>query len=64
MMAAPEACTSDEAIAAVVKLVLSDLCYGEAPQDLRVHVDGVHHMVMLRGGLSSLDTELAQMVLL
>jgi nitrogen regulatory protein PII len=65
MMATPETSTSDEAIEAVVRLVLSDLCYGEA-EDLRVHVDGVHEMVRVRGGLQGLGREglLARMVLL
>jgi nitrogen regulatory protein PII len=65
MMATPETATSDEAIEAVVRLVLSDICYGEAG-DLRVHVDGVHEMVTLRGGLQALGREgrLAKMLLL
>ncbi|KAK4121540.1 hypothetical protein N657DRAFT_682622 [Parathielavia appendiculata] len=62
-MAAPETSTSDGTIAAVAKLVLSDIFYGET-QDLRVHVNGVRNMVSLRGELDSLGIELVKMVLL
>ncbi|KAL2259318.1 hypothetical protein VTK26DRAFT_7055 [Humicola hyalothermophila] len=53
MLAVPELSTSDEAIAAVVRLAFSDLCHGET-QGLRVHIDGVREMIRLRGGLTSL----------
>lgn len=64
MIADPSTSTSDEAITAVVTLVLNDLCFGEA-QALRVHVDGAREMVMARGGLAALGQQnLAKMVLM
>ncbi|GAB1318416.1 hypothetical protein MFIFM68171_08626 [Madurella fahalii] len=53
MLAMPESSASDEVIAAVVKLAISDICYAET-QDLQVHADGVHEMTRLRGGLPTL----------
>lgn len=65
MLATPALSTSDEAIAAVLKLVISDLCHGET-QDLRVHADGVRQMTNLRGGLANLGMNgtLAKMVVM
>jgi hypothetical protein len=64
MLAIPEASISDNAIEAVVKLVMADLCYGEI-QDLGVHIHGTREMVKLRGGLDTLgtNTALSRMVL-
>ncbi|KAK3290439.1 uncharacterized protein B0H64DRAFT_447166 [Chaetomium fimeti] len=64
MIGDPAISTSDEAITAVVTLVLNDLCFGET-QALRVHVDGAREMVMARGGLAALggQHDLAKMVL-
>lgn len=53
MLARPEFSTSDEAIAAVLKLAMSDLCHAET-QDLAVHADGIHEMTKVRGGLPAL----------
>jgi hypothetical protein len=64
MIADPATSTSDEAITAVVTLVLNDLCFGET-QALRVHVDGAREMVMARGGLAALGQhDLAKMVIM
>lgn len=65
MLALPESSSSDEAIAAVVKLAIRDLCYTET-QDLQVHADGVHEMTRLRGGLAALgmDGVLAKIAIL
>ncbi|KAK0723465.1 hypothetical protein B0T26DRAFT_801986 [Lasiosphaeria miniovina] len=64
MLSSPQSSTTDEAIAAVVKLVVNDLCYGET-QHLRLHIDGVREMTRLRGGLTSLgmNGSLAKMVI-
>ncbi|KAK4188856.1 hypothetical protein QBC35DRAFT_381560, partial [Podospora australis] len=45
-----ESAMSNETIAAVVKLVVNDLCYGETGE-IRVHVNGLHEMARARGGL-------------
>ena len=65
MLALPETCMSDDAIAAVVNLVVSDLCAGET-QELRLHIDGAREMTRLRGGVFALgmDGNVAKMVLL
>jgi hypothetical protein len=65
MLALPEASISDDAIEAVVKLIMADLCYGEV-QHLGVHIHGTREMVWLRGGLTALGTNVAlsRMVLL
>ena len=47
---------SDEAIAAVLKLTTSALCYGE-PQDLQLHMHAVHEIVREKGGLSMLGMD-------
>jgi hypothetical protein len=56
MLAHPDTSTSDEAIEAVVNLVMNDLCFGET-QELRVHVEGARQMVRARGGLVALEAK-------
>lgn len=56
VLAQPEKCISDEAVAAVVRLVLSDLSAGET-QELGVHMDGIREMARLRGGLTALGMD-------
>lgn len=65
LLVIPDAHISDNTLAAVVRLVLSDLCAGET-DELRVHSDGIRDMTGFRGGLAALGMEggLAKMVLM
>lgn len=65
ILAQPETCIGDDAVAAVVRLVMSDLCAGET-QELGVHMDGIREMTRLRGGLTALgmDGNLAKTALM
>jgi len=65
ILALPEMCISDDAITAVARLVMSDLCAGET-HELRVHMDGIREITRLRGGLATLgmDGNLARTVLM
>ncbi|KAG7288339.1 hypothetical protein NEMBOFW57_007870 [Staphylotrichum longicolle] len=56
ILAQPETCIGDDAVAAVVRLVMSDLCAGET-QELGVHMDGIREMTRLRGGLTALGMD-------
>lgn len=47
---------SDEAIASVLKLTTSALCYGEL-RDLQLHMHAVHKIVKEKGGLSMLGMD-------
>ncbi|KAK3904507.1 hypothetical protein C8A05DRAFT_13632, partial [Staphylotrichum tortipilum] len=63
LLVIPDAHISDATLAAVVRLVLSDLCVGEI-DELRMHSDGIRDMTGFRGGLAALgmDGRLAKML--
>ena len=46
--------TSNEVIAAVIRLTLNDIFFMEDTDDLRLHVEGALEMARARGGLAVL----------
>ncbi|TLS28232.1 hypothetical protein PpBr36_01535 [Pyricularia pennisetigena] len=49
--------TSDEAIAAVVQMILGEWYWGDSSNDLQAHLRGLREMIRLRGGIHNLGME-------
>ncbi|QBZ56939.1 hypothetical protein PoMZ_01857 [Pyricularia oryzae] len=49
--------TSDEAIAAVIQMILNEWYWGDSTNDLQAHLRGVREMIRLRGGIQNLGMD-------
>ncbi|KLU86664.1 hypothetical protein MAPG_05676 [Magnaporthiopsis poae ATCC 64411] len=54
LLRSSQSSTSDEAITAVIQLILDEWYWGETTSDLRAHLRGLREMIRLRGGIRCL----------
>ncbi|TLD13953.1 uncharacterized protein PgNI_03468 [Pyricularia grisea] len=57
LLRSPTDSTSDEAIAAVIQMILNEWYWGDSSNDLQAHLRGLREMIRLRGGIQNLGMD-------
>ncbi|TLD26715.1 hypothetical protein PspLS_05284 [Pyricularia sp. CBS 133598] len=57
LLRSPADSTSDEAIAAVIQMILDEWYWGDSSNDLQAHLRGLREMIRLRGGIQNLGMD-------